>query len=58
MINEFDYNILYSGSKGNSATIYSKGGGWKMMVDAGKSYKNLESHLFDTQFLFYTHRHS
>ena len=29
-----------------------------MMVDAGKSYKTIESHLYDIQFLLYTHRHS
>lgn len=58
MSNDFEYNIIFTGSKGNCATIEYKGGGWKMMVDAGKSYKTIESHLYDVQFLLYTHRHS
>ena len=58
MSKDFDYNIIFTGSKGNCVTIGRKGGGWKMMVDAGKSYKTIESYLYDVQFLLYTHRHS
>lgn len=57
-MSEFNYNIIFTGSKGNCATIEYKGGGWKMMVDAGKVYKTLEPYLYDIQFLLYTHRHS
>ena len=57
-MSEFNYNIIFTGSKGNCATIEYKGGGWKMMVDAGKAYKTLEPYLYDIQFLLYTHRHS
>lgn len=53
-----DFKIYYSGSKGNCAVISNKGGGWNMMVDAGKSFKTIEPILYDVQFLLYTHRHS
>lgn len=58
MQRQLTFKIHHTGSSGNCATIYNKGGGWNMMVDAGKSYKTIEKHLFEISFIFYTHRHS
>ncbi|UUW40488.1 hydroxyacylglutathione hydrolase [Enterococcus phage vB_Efm_LG62] len=52
---EFKYEIHFSGSKGNSASIYYDNLGF--LIDIGKPYKYIEPYLYDKQFVFITHKH-
>ena len=49
------FDIHYTGSKGNSASIYYKNLGF--LIDVGKSYKDIEPFLYDKQFILITHKH-
>ena len=54
-MNEFSFDIHYTGSKGNCASIYYDNLGF--LIDIGKPYKYVESYLFNKQFILLTHRH-
>lgn len=49
------FDIHYTGSKGNSASIYYKNLGF--LIDIGKPYKDIEPFLYDKQFILITHKH-
>ena len=49
------FDIHYTGSKGNCASIYYKNLGF--LIDVGKSYKDIEPFLYDKQFILITHKH-
>lgn len=49
------FDIHYTGSKGNSASIYYKNLGF--LIDVGKSYKDIEPFLYDKQFILISHKH-
>nr|DAT36833.1 MAG TPA: YycJ-like MBL-fold protein [Caudoviricetes sp.] len=51
----FTFKIHFSGSKGNSASIYYENIGF--LIDIGKPYKYIEPYLYDKQFVFITHKH-
>ena len=48
----FDINIVHTGSKGNCVIIDKK-----IMIDVGRSYRELEPLLSDMEVIFVTHRH-
>jgi phosphoribosyl 1,2-cyclic phosphodiesterase len=48
----FDVNIVHTGSKGNCVIIDKK-----IMIDVGRSYRELEPLLSDMEVIFVTHRH-
>ncbi len=48
----FDINIVHTGSKGNCVIIDQK-----IMIDVGRSYRELEPLLSDMEVIFVTHRH-
>lgn len=50
-----NFDIHYTGSKGNCASIYYKNLGF--LIDIGKPYKNIEPFLYDKQFILITHKH-
>lgn len=50
-----NFDIHFTGSTGNSASIYYKNLGF--LIDIGKPYKNIESFLYDKQFILITHKH-
>lgn len=52
---EFTFDIHYTGSKGNSVSIYYDNLGF--LIDIGKPYKYIEPHLYDKQFIFISHKH-
>ena len=54
-MSEFQFDIHYTGSKGNSVSIYYENIGF--LIDIGKPYKYVEPHLFNKQFILLTHRH-
>ena len=54
-IDSMSFDIHYTGSKGNSASIYYKNLGF--LIDVGKSYKDIEPFLYDKQFIFISHKH-
>lgn len=47
----FEYEVLTSGSKGNSVVINN------VMVDCGTSYKTIKDMLFYVDYLLITHKH-
>lgn len=49
------FDIHYTGSKGNCASIYYDNVGF--LIDIGKPYKYIESYLFNKQFILITHKH-
>lgn len=49
------FDIHYTGSKGNCASIYYDNLGF--LIDIGKPYKYIEPYLFNKQFILLTHRH-
>lgn len=49
------FDIHYSGSKGNCASIYYDNLGF--LIDIGKPYKYIEPYLFNKQFILITHKH-
>lgn len=49
------FDIHYTGSKGNCASIYYKNLGF--LIDIGKPYKDIEPFLYDKQFILITHKH-
>lgn len=51
----FDYDIHYTGSKGNSVSIYYKNIGF--LLDIGKPYKYIEPFLYNKQFILISHKH-
>ncbi|WAX15175.1 hypothetical protein EF326P1_00043 [Enterococcus phage EF326P1] len=51
----FKWNVHYTGSKGNSVSIYTNQ--FNILVDAGKPYKFIEPLLYEKHFLIFTHRH-
>lgn len=51
----FDYDIFYSGSKGNFNKITH--GGITFAIDIGKPYRYLESNLYDVDVLLISHIH-
>lgn len=51
----FKFKIHFTGSKGNSASIYYDNLGF--LIDCGKPYRHIEPYLFDKQFILITHRH-
>ena len=55
MNTSFKFKIHFSGSKGNSASIYYKNLGF--LIDVGKPYRHIEPFLYDKQFILLTHRH-
>ena len=54
-MNEFSFYIHFTGSKGNSASIYYKNLGF--LIDVGKPYRNIEPFLYDKQFILISHKH-
>lgn len=54
-MNEFSFDIHFTGSKGNCASIYYDNLGF--LIDIGKPYKHIEPYLFDKQFILISHRH-
>lgn len=52
---EFEFDIHFTGSKGNSVSIYYENIGF--LIDIGKPYKYIEPYLYDKQFVFITHKH-
>lgn len=54
-LSAFNYDIHYTGSKGNSVSIYTNQ--FNILVDAGKPYKFIEPLLYEKHFLIFTHRH-
>lgn len=48
----FDINIVHTGSKGNCVIIDKK-----IMIDVGRSYRELEPLLSNMEVIFVTHRH-
>lgn len=54
-MSDFSFDIHFSGSKGNSASIYYDDIGF--LVDIGKPYRHIEPYLFDKQFILISHRH-
>lgn len=55
-MSNFDYEVHYTGSKGNCVSIYTPS--FNLMIDAGKPYKYIEPHLYGIHFLIFSHRHS
>lgn len=55
MNTSFKFKIHFSGSKGNSASIYYKNLGF--LIDVGKSYRHIEPFLYDKQFILISHKH-
>lgn len=55
MNTSFKFKIHFSGSKGNSASIYYKNLGF--LIDVGKPYRYIEPFLYDKQFILITHKH-
>jgi hypothetical protein len=53
---DFKYEIHYSGSTGNVASIYYDNLGF--LIDFGKPYKYVEPLLFDKQFILLSHAHA
>ena len=51
----FKFKIHFTGSKGNSASIYYENLGF--LIDCGKPYRHIEPYLFDKQFILISHRH-
>ena len=49
------FDIHYTGSKGNCASIYYDNLGF--LIDVGKPYKYVEPYLFNKQFILITHKH-
>ena len=49
------FDIHYTGSKGNCASIYYDNLGF--LIDIGRPYKYIEPYLFNKQFILLTHRH-
>ena len=49
------FDIHYTGSKGNCASIYYKNLGF--LIDVGKPYRHIEPFLYDKQFILITHKH-
>lgn len=54
-MNEFSFDIHFTGSKGNIASIYYDNLGF--LIDIGKPYKYIEPYLYDKQFVLITHKH-
>lgn len=54
-MSEFQFDIHYTGSKGNSVSIYYENTGF--LIDIGKPYKYIEPHLYDKQVIFISHKH-
>ena len=54
-MNEFSFDIHFTGSKGNCASIYYDNLGF--LIDLGRPYKYIEPYLFNKQFILLTHRH-
>lgn len=54
-MSDFSFDIHFSGSKGNSASVYYDGIGF--LIDIGKPYRHIEPYLFNKQFILLTHRH-
>ena len=52
---EFEFDVHFSGSKGNSVSIYYENIGF--LIDIGKPYKYIEPYLYDKQFVLITHKH-
>lgn len=52
---EFEFDVHFTGSKGNSVSIYYENMGF--LIDIGKPYKYIEPYLYDKQFVFITHKH-
>lgn len=52
---EFEFDIHFTGSKGNSVSIYYENIGF--LIDIGKPYKYIEPYLYDKQFVLITHKH-
>lgn len=54
-MSEFEFDVHYTGSKGNSVSIYYENMGF--LIDIGKPYKYIEPYLYDKQFVLITHKH-
>lgn len=54
-MSEFEFDVHYTGSKGNSVSIYYENIGF--LIDIGKPYKYIEPYLYDKQFVLITHKH-
>lgn len=55
-MNELSFDVHYTGSKGNSVSLYYDNLGF--LIDIGKPFKYIEPFLFDKQFIIITHGHS
>lgn len=55
MNTSFKFKIHFSGSKGNSASVYYKNLGF--LIDVGKPYRYIEPFLYDKQFILISHKH-
>ena len=54
-MSEFEFDVHYTGSKGNSVSIYYENIGF--LIDIGRPYKYIEPFLYDKQFVLITHKH-
>lgn len=52
------YNIIATGSKGNSVLYKDLDFGITFLIDLGIPYKDVEKYLNDVNIIFLTHRHS
>lgn len=55
-MSEVTFDIHYTGSKGNSVSLYYENLGF--LIDFGKPYKYIEPLLYDKQFVLITHGHA
>jgi L-ascorbate metabolism protein UlaG (beta-lactamase superfamily) len=53
---DFNFDVHYTGSKGNSVSLYYDNLGF--LIDFGKPYKYIEPLLYDKQFIIITHAHA
>lgn len=54
-MSEFEFDVHYTGSKGNSVSIYYENIGF--LIDIGRPYRHIEPYLFNKQFILISHRH-
>lgn len=54
-MSEFEFDVHYTGSKGNSVSIYYENVGF--LIDIGRPYRHIEPYLFNKQFILISHRH-
>ena len=52
------YNIIATGSKGNSVLYEDRDFGTTFLIDLGVPYKDVEEYLNDVNLIFLTHKHT